>query len=134
MSYRDDFYIVENIIGYTGDLTDNPTVYFENGEEYGHITQDHKKDDNIGREYVRPLEGYGAVNTDEGTDKVRLHEYLGTEIIHYSRNELVSIEGMCQGDKDILKMSIWTFPSLKVRYRDRPEVQKTRPRSNAVSR
>ena len=117
MSYRDDFYIVDNIIGYTGDIHDDPTVYFESSEEYGHITQFHDKDVNIGREKVRPLEGYGAVNTDEGTDKVRLQEYVGTKIIHTSRNELISVEGMCQGDKDILKMSIWTFRSLKVRYR-----------------
>jgi hypothetical protein len=127
MGYRDDFYVVDNIIGYTGDLHDNPTVYFETDEEYGHITQDHPHDDNIGRERVDPVEGYVASNNDLGPQKgVRLQEGFGDKVRHTSRNELISIEGMSQGDKDILKMSIWTFPSLKVKYR-------TRERSNAVS-
>lgn len=29
MSYHDDFYIKDNIIGYTGDILHNPTVYFK---------------------------------------------------------------------------------------------------------
>ena len=129
MGYRDDFYIVDNIIGYTGNLgSDIPvTVYFETSEECGHITQDHDNDTNIGREPVRPVEGYGAVNTDEGTDKVRLQEYKGTKIIHFSRHEMKSIEGMCQGDKDILKMSIYTFLNLKIKYRDDLSAEDKKP-------
>ena len=49
MGYRDDFFIASNIVGYTGDLQDNPTVYFETDEEQAHITQAHKKADNVGR-------------------------------------------------------------------------------------
>ena len=30
MGNRDDFYTAENIIGYTGNLHNNPTVYFAN--------------------------------------------------------------------------------------------------------
>ena len=28
MGYEDEFYSQDNILGYTGDLHDNPTVYF----------------------------------------------------------------------------------------------------------
>src|SRR5262245_56333497 len=107
MGYRDDFYVVDNIVGYTGDIKKDPIVYFESSGEFGHITQWHEKDWNIGREYVCSLEGYNAGNTAEGTDKVRLQESLGTDIVHISRNQLISTEGMSSGDKDLLKQSIW---------------------------
>jgi hypothetical protein len=136
MGYRDDFYVVDNIVGYTGDIKKDPTVYFESGEEYGHITQWHEYDWNIGREYVCSLEGYNAGNTNEGTDKVRLQESLGTDIIHVSRNQLISTEGMSAGDKDLLKQSIWKCQNEKSRYTQVVKLEGlgTRPRSNAVSR
>ena len=51
--YRPDFYIFDNIVGYTGDLHTDPTVYFETDTEWGHITQAHPRSDNVGRETVR---------------------------------------------------------------------------------
>lgn len=44
MAYEADFYVSENIIGYTGDIDDKPTVYFKRVEPdgmitFGHITQ-----------------------------------------------------------------------------------------------
>ena len=53
MPYRPDFYIPENIVGYTGDLHNDPTVYFETYTEHGRITQAHHNVDNIGRNEVR---------------------------------------------------------------------------------
>ena len=70
---RDDFYRRENIIGYTGDLRNSPTVYFLSVPwrgfgtyyncEYGHITQDYPDNpDNVGRERVCRAETYTIQN------------------------------------------------------------------------
>ena len=67
--YRDDFYVPDNIIGYTGELGNNPTIYFEkreNGEvTFGRITQEHGDPKNKGRELVRMRSesDYQAINT-----------------------------------------------------------------------
>ena len=60
MGYRDDFYAVWNIIGYTGALHDFPTVYFVSPDLGlgGHITQRHPDSNNVGRQEVFPLAGY----------------------------------------------------------------------------
>jgi hypothetical protein len=116
MGYRDDFYVVDNIVGYTGKVKDAPTVYFESESEIGHITQYHELKNNIGRELVFSREGYSGGNTDEGTDKVRLMEWMGTKLIHTSRNEMISVEGMPAEDQSILAQSIWTYLALKSRY------------------
>jgi hypothetical protein len=72
MSYRSDFYIPENIIGYTGHVDRNPTVYFRNllTQEFGHITQNWNDDffgmvlsPNVGRETVHVDPTYTIVNT-----------------------------------------------------------------------
>src|SRR5688572_14701187 len=116
MGYRDDFFVVDNIIGYTGKLKDLTTVYFESGGEASHITQQHDIKDNIGREVVFSLEGYGAANTDEGGDKARLLEWMGTRVIHESRNAMISVEGLSANDQALLAQSIWKYTELKKRY------------------
>jgi hypothetical protein len=68
MGYRDDFYIAENIIGYTGKLQENPSVYFFIGgasKTFGHITQDHGVPENIGRGKVKtdPDYKYGNIRS-----------------------------------------------------------------------
>ncbi|UTW64087.1 hypothetical protein KFE98_08095 [bacterium SCSIO 12741] len=61
--YRDDFYRPENIIGHTGDLNKNPTVYFRKGNEVGRITQKFDRNPlNEGREKVRSMDGYSIDN------------------------------------------------------------------------
>jgi len=67
--YRDDFYVPENIIGYTGKLGENPTIYFEKREDgkvtFGRITQQHGNPKNVGREMIRMRSesDYDAKNT-----------------------------------------------------------------------
>lgn len=39
MEYAPEFYIRENIIGYTGNLHNNPTVHFKKGSAFGYILQ-----------------------------------------------------------------------------------------------
>jgi hypothetical protein len=70
MGYRDDFYIPENIVGYTGNIDNQPTVYFQRIEDngtisFGHITQYWYDSDfgrcsspNVGREEVRNAADY----------------------------------------------------------------------------
>lgn len=116
MGYRDDFFVVDNIVGYTGKLHDLPTVYFESEAEVSHITQQHDIKDNIGREAVFSREGYHAGNTDEGGEKARLLELKGSNLIHESRNEMISVEGMPSKDQSLLAQSIWSFQELKQRY------------------
>lgn len=79
MGYRDDFYKDENILGYTGDLRNNPAVYFADaggvspklqtvdGKQkvlvsFGHITQAHQVAANVGREDVREAYSYSISN------------------------------------------------------------------------
>lgn len=66
MGYRDDFYTLDNIIGYTGVLHRQPTVYFwdDTANAYGHITQQHGQPDNVGRELYRQDPNYLIENTE----------------------------------------------------------------------
>lgn len=72
MAYEPNFYVPENIIGYTGVLSKNPTVYFLSGTDYGHITQVHEDWTNVGREVICPHTGYGFGNQND--DGLRLLE------------------------------------------------------------
>jgi hypothetical protein len=80
MGYRDDFYVKENIIGWTGDINgDAFTVYFADCHgspprtvriagvdqivvQYGHITQKHDCPYNIGREEIDECFSYSIFN------------------------------------------------------------------------
>jgi hypothetical protein len=131
MGYRDDFYNGDNLIGYTGDLNNNPTVYFlSNDQQFGHITQYHQYHINIGRERVHQHTLYRMENLLlPGKPGVRLVEYLQMStnqsiphptqnvpitVIHPSRNIL--IWDITQGHRLILENAIKRFPLLKMRY------------------
>jgi hypothetical protein len=47
--YEDTFYVKSNIVGYTGNKFNYPTVYFRQGNRFGRITQKHQHANNIGR-------------------------------------------------------------------------------------
>ncbi|BFM12561.1 hypothetical protein R50072_27140 [Simiduia litorea] len=88
MAYMDHLYRPENIIGYSGVLTSNPTVYFcapstgQNGLPKttlvgknqqilflnGHITQAHDDPRNIGREKVCESWSYSIMNAGKEHD------------------------------------------------------------------
>jgi len=132
MAYEPTFYVIENIIGYTGELHKNPTVYFRCSEQHlhGHITQAHKYRDNVGRETVSStiiddyvhaiknievdgrevaIEGYFHVLTGEqlGDFKTGYHESRGkfTDITHANLRVI-----------DMLARSIQRFSDLKPIY------------------
>ena len=88
MGYMDSFYKAENIIGYTGDINNNPTVYFYaqspgvdgmpktkkvgDSEKIlflnGHITQAHGEPTNVGREVVFESWSYSLMNATSQHD------------------------------------------------------------------
>jgi hypothetical protein len=108
MGYRDDFYIPGNIVGYTGSLNLNPTVYFEsrlNGDiTFGRITQDHDDPSNIGRGLVRTARDYQSYNR-HGKHKEHAHSI---NFKHTSRSLFKP-----RVNSDTLSRAIARFPNLK---------------------
>ena len=108
MGYRDDFYVVGNMYGYTGKINEKPTVYFKTDTEYGRITQDHEHKNDIRRNKVRNADGYTLRN--EGPMAV---ERWRGKVVHKSRHKIILIGQVSPGDRAILSQSIWTCKVLK---------------------
>ena len=110
-------YKTENIIGYTGNIDDNPTVYYRRPSgTFGHITQDHKYQDNIGRENARNHPGYTFGNTGPGG---RLEEKINGKVIHPSRNPFVPLSRSRATRKEEvrkLRTAHHNFPIIKNLY------------------
>jgi hypothetical protein len=121
MTYRDDFYVVGNMYGYTGQVNDNPTVYFVSATEHGRITQDHPRTENIGRDVVKSIEGYSIGNEPDANGVLRCleyDEYVGYDRAtfdksHRSRGALVLISETAAADRAVLAQSIWRHTELK---------------------
>ena len=122
MGYRDDLYRPIHMIGYTGQLNDQPTAYFFNPEDgsYGHITQAHEYPANIGREGVHSHESYSLANeVVEGV--LRNVERRFGHAFHTSRNPLIPIcasKFFPDADSDfrafaLLAPAIVRFPEMK---------------------
>ena len=112
MGYRDDFYAVENIIGYSGRVSDFPTVYFQNGDEFGHITQKHGYPQNVGRMEVHADPNYVMENA-EYQGGIRLIERIGDRLIHVSRSTFKPIETTTFDDQAVLVQAIRNNPNEK---------------------
>jgi hypothetical protein len=132
MGYRDDFYIKENIIGYTGFLCNKASVYFKktlpSGEiEYGHITQYHEDPNNIGRGKVHKAKHYEIRNTkgydvkDYGAvaipDKDKWHstEIANGQNMHDSREPFTAINNPSV-QVYVLSSAIYLFKDKKRKY------------------
>lgn len=89
VAYAADFYIPENIIGYTGVLSKNPTVYFLSRSHYGHITQVHDNWKNVGREPIRSNEKYWFGNT--GDSHCLTEGDTAAGLSHRSRSPIVLV-------------------------------------------
>lgn len=112
MGYRDDFYAVGNIIGYSGSLHSFPTVYFQTANEYGHITQKHDTSQNVGRMEVSQANGYSIGNeTIQG--QLRLVERVGGKAIHVSRSTLTRVPASDAATLAILAQAIWKYDGEK---------------------
>ena len=99
MGYRDDFYMVQNIIGYSGNLQDFPTVYFVKGNEYGHITQKHGDSQNVGRMEVYSSPDYWIGNEMVG-NTLKLVEKVKGQIFHESRSTLTRVDTIAPANRD----------------------------------
>jgi len=136
MGYRDDFYVAPNMYGYTGDIDDNPTVYFKTATEHGRITQDHPRKDNIGRDVVKGNEGYSIGNVTDDNGVLRSVEYdeyveydrATFDRMHRSRGPLVLIgPTTSDGDRALLSQSIWRHTELKKNRRRKSEPLPPKP-------
>lgn len=126
MAYRPDFYTAENIIGYTGELHRKPTVYFRDDIEFGHITQQHREADNVGREVVTAIDngdGYLYVMRNEIVDGVEssVEGYVAASNpngpflpgAHVSRNKFISTQRANIDVFALLAQAIWTLTEVK---------------------
>ena len=89
MAYAPEFYIPDNIIGYTGVLNKNPTVYFLSTTHYGHITQVHDEWRNVGRETIRPNAKYAFGNVGDNSSLVESDP--GAPMSHHSRSPMILV-------------------------------------------
>lgn len=111
MGYRDDFYCVENMIGYTGDVHNFPTVYFlksvTGGSFYGHITQKHDMPGNVGRMEVnsQPDPAY-TIGNERVRGVLKLVE-RGNGWQHESRSTLKTLGDMSANDAALCAQAIW---------------------------
>ena len=117
MGYQDEFYITENITGYTGELHNDASVYFQRGDGagkiiFGRITQNHDHRLNIGRNTVRIAADYVIENRIvEGVEKCI--EFYGGSIRHNSRHRYVNVAGLSSLQKAVLERSIYNFTESK---------------------
>ena len=141
MGYRDDFYTKENILGYTGDLSDIKfTVYFADAGRmnprtvevdgrtqvlvsFGRITQDHPHKDNVGRGEVHECYSYSISNEgDQAKECVYGRRELrnigmrekGGEGEHLSfHTSRNRFESVTAGNIDVLASAIARFKNAK---------------------
>ncbi len=121
MPYRADFYIPQNIIGYTGTISDEPTVYFQSGTAYGHITQKHDIRQNVGREGVKQAQDYRIFNNSNGVAE----EWANARRFHTSRNAFMSANGLGSVSLTILSLAIAKHKEMK-QWSDMDRTERTK--------
>lgn len=124
MGYRDDFFILENIVGITGPVNELPSVYFRNRRgEFGHITQVHNSSYNWGRTHVRTDPGWQIVNMCPpqcGCGRSGSHEIDGRgRVFHVSRSIFVPVASLSNSDLHVAAESIHRCPYMKTDPRTR---------------
>lgn len=122
--YRPDLYCQMNIIGYTGSIHQNPTVYFLSDTHYGHITQHHKLNSNIGREQVGdriPMAGFHYELKNFLKNGVEIGGEYGVaddgsweRRIHTCRSKFIDCSRAGMHTFAMLSQAIWRFPAMKV--------------------
>jgi hypothetical protein len=154
MGYRDDFYVKDNIIGWTGDIDgDSFSVYFADciGNppktvriadvdqivvQFGHITQKHDCPYNIGREEVGECFSYAIFNgggsgnmTETTLGKKGLERLKGGKAVEDKHHKVFhdsrsAFNPVTNGTIGRLAAVINNFPSIKTRYTDKPGFKK----------
>jgi hypothetical protein len=113
MGYRDNFYVVGSIIGFTGILHQSPTVYFHAGTEFGHITQNHWFEANCGREDVGSDPGYTIGNETQPNGIRASVERCSGVVIHSSRSLYTAVNPTEVNTIALLAQAIIAFPEKK---------------------
>jgi hypothetical protein len=104
-TFHGEFYTVDNIIGYTGDLNKSPTVYFRSGTQFGRITQMHTNEKNIGRSKVRSADDYKMTSGVDG----KMQEFYGGRVHHRSREKFTKVDRAERETLAILAQAISGF-------------------------
>ena len=112
MGYRDDFYVIGNIIGHTGSAHSDPTVYFQQGNEYGHITQAHRLKENVGREVVSQHANY-TIGNQLINGSLRCVEKEGNDVVHTSRSTYVPVANLSAVQIKVLGQAVINFTGQK---------------------
>lgn len=112
MAYRDDFYHVDNIYGYSGSLHEFPTVYFLSSEEFGHITQEHVTSQNVGRQAVEDADGY-SIGNETVNGVLKLVEKMDGRVFHESRTTLTRVSKSDTDAFAICSQAIWKYQDEK---------------------
>ncbi len=103
----DDFYIKDNVIGYTqANKGQSPTIYFKKDDYYGHITQEHNHPDNVGREYIMRDSKYEFAN--QNGRLVEASEHLN--MYHKSRSEFIQMTFSKIPDPNVSKAGALELP------------------------
>ncbi|MCK5818754.1 MAG: hypothetical protein KAH18_05765 [Psychromonas sp.] len=99
MAFRSDFYIEENIIGYTRSITERfpPSIYYHNRHQstFGCITLCHSRPDNIGRDPVIQAYDYLIFNSKDEDPIQQSSLILGTQPLMISHEYLQEITTRC---------------------------------------
>lgn len=133
-AYRADFYARENIVGYTGQLYSQPTVYFRCGEEFGRITQQHENPLEVGREEVLALpDGFDYVIENQLHDgklvgvETLVHPDRGVVPVHTSREKFIDCRRLKIDVFATLAQAIRLFPGIKSYGQPRGELARHDP-------
>lgn len=88
-----NLYQSQNVKGFTGDPSQQPTVYYQNPSHHGRVTQAHKTATNVGHDFPSSNTGYSAQNEmahhSDGSVRPTLIERQDGVQVHKSRNALV---------------------------------------------
>jgi hypothetical protein len=154
MGYKDDFYVKQNIIGWTGDINGKAfSVYFADCGgtppktvrvadvdqivvQFGHITQKHDCPYNIGREEVGESFSYSIFNGggggrmtesvigEVGLEKLKSGKGITDDDHDVFHDSRSPFNSVTKGSIDRLAAVIDKFTTLKTRYTDTAGFQK----------
>jgi hypothetical protein len=101
-----------NVTGSTGQGGPSPSIYYQSGHTFSHVTTAHDKPDNIGRSKVRTKSDYSIGNTGpQGVSQ----EFHGGHVTHTSRNPFKPVQSP-QKQRQLHSTALH-FPDPKAKYR-----------------
>lgn len=100
-----------NVTGATGLNGPSPSIYYQSGDTFSHVTTNHPHSNNIGRSKTRTFSDYHIGNTgSEGQSQ----EFYGGGVKHTSRNPFTPVKN--EQEQQRLHSTASKFPFLKRKY------------------